>query len=520
MEVAKIDNDTRGWIMCVVSGIACVIGSAIICVDAVVRLFPGKRNFRIQDSNTFLACSLSLSFGVMLFMSLYSMLPEAKDYLKKGGYSDQTAGFVMMGCFVGGFVGIQILSRLFHQFLPSHVVDCDHSHEEQAVDSHTHTNGFGRRQSSHIHSLGRHNSNHAHFDTPKPNGLENGHTDENTPLLSRELTNDTHRARSLRRAGTSPGDVAPRPALRLTRSRATTTERRPSLLQKRVMSFVKDTKPNCDEAGPCFGYSDPCGQECFKHVTNRSGPLTRVPTNLSRITNFDPTEIRINTVEEDCGHNHDNHDHDHDHDHDHSSVVSPTSRMSRVQSRDAHYEDETACDSECDDVEAQHHHHVAENAFLSIGLQTSVAIALHKFPEGFITYATNHANPSLGFNVFLALFVHNISEGFALALPLYMALHSRAKAMLWASVLGGLSQPLGASIAVLWFKLAKHTNMTPDAVAYGCLFAITAGIMASVALQLFVESLSLNHNQNLSILFAFLGMTLLGLSNAFTAHSH
>ncbi|XXH05007.1 hypothetical protein Hte_011431 [Hypoxylon texense] len=514
MEVAEIDNDTRGWIMCLVSG----VGSAIICVDVFVRLFPGKKNFRIQDSNAFLACSLSLSFGVMLFMSLYSMLPESKDYLKKGGYSDQTAGFILMGCFVGGFVGIQILSRLFHQCLPSHVVDCDHSHDEHAVDSHTHTNGFGRRPSSHVHSVSRHHSIHAHFDSPRPQGAENGHADENTPLLSRELSGDTHRARSLRRTRTgSPAGLSLHPALRHPRSRAATTERRPSMLQKRVMSFVKDTKPNCDEAGPCFGYSDPCGQECFKHVGNRTGLLSRVPTNLSRTTtHIDHGDTRIDIVEEDHDHNHDL-----DHHHDHSSVVSPTSRMSRVQSRDIHYEDEHECDNDdTDDTEAQHHHHVAENAFLSIGLQTSVAIALHKFPEGFITYATNHANPSLGFNVFMALFVHNISEGFALALPLYMALHSRAKAMLWSSVLGGLSQPLGASIAVLWFKLAQHTNLTPDAVAYGCLFAITAGIMASVALQLFVESLSLNHNQNLSILFAFLGMTLLGVSNAFTAHEH
>ncbi|KAI1777606.1 ZIP zinc transporter-domain-containing protein [Hypoxylon cercidicola] len=522
MEIADIDNDTRGWIMCLVSGVACVIGSAIICVDMFVRLFPGKKNFRIQDSNTFLACSLSLSFGVMLFMSLYSMLPESKDYLKKGGYSDQTAGFIMMACFVGGFVGIQILSRLFHQLLPSHVVDCDHSHDELAVDSHTHTNGFSRRPSSHIHGIGRLHSIHAHFDNPKPHGTENGHADENTPLLTREFSNDTHRPRALRRAETvSPADITPHSAMRRPHSR-TTTERRPSMLQKRVMSFVKDTKPNCDSAGPCFGYSDPCGQECFKHVSSRSGLLSRVSTNLSRVStnlsrtpNVDHGEPRIDTVDED-------HDHNHDH-HDHSSVVSPTSRMSRVQSHDIPCEHDEDCDTEAegpDDIEAQHHHHVAENAFLSIGLQTSVAIALHKFPEGFITYATNHANPSLGFNVFMALFVHNISEGFALALPLYMALHSRAKAMLWSSVLGGLSQPLGASIAVLWFKLAQHTNLEPDAVAYGCLFAITAGIMASVALQLFVESLSLNHNQNLSILFAFLGMTLLGVSNAFTAHEH
>ena len=46
--------------------VACVLGAAVICVDIIVRLFPGKQNFNIQDSNVFLACSLSLSFGVMV----------------------------------------------------------------------------------------------------------------------------------------------------------------------------------------------------------------------------------------------------------------------------------------------------------------------------------------------------------------------------------------------------------------------------------------------------------------------
>lgn len=495
--------------MCLVSGIACVIGSSIICVDVFVRLFPGKKDFRIQDSNTFLACSLSLSFGVMIFMSLFSMLPESKDYLKKGGFSDQTAGFTLMGCFVGGFVGIQVLSRLFHRLIPSHVVDCDHSHDENALDSHPHTNVPSRRPSSYARSITRRRpSLHAHFNVPKRHVVDNGHAGETTPLLHTDTPNESCRTRPLKRAETGPtGSISPA-MLRGPRSRAATSERRPSMLQKRVMSFVKDTKPNCDESGPCYGYSDPCGQECFKHLSSRSGPLSRAPTTLVRTTATGQPETYIDTVNEDGDHNN-------------SSPVSPTHRLSRTHSHGSHYDHEEACQSEMsEDVEAQHHHHVAENAFLSIGLQTSVAIALHKFPEGFITYATNHANPSLGFNVFLALFVHNISEGFALALPLYMALNSRFRAMLWSSILGGLSQPLGAGIAVLWFKLAQHTHITPDAAAYGCLFAITAGIMASVALQLFVESLSLNHNQNLSILFAFLGMTLLGVSNAFTAHAH
>lgn len=302
------------------------------------------------------------------------------------------------------------------------------------------------------------------------------------------------------------------------------TERRGSILkvQRRVLSFVKDTKCNCDESGPCYGYSDPCGQECFKHLKSPLHPPPRHHTMLRTTTGpFYPhsgtmfhgsRSIDEGTVEAA------------------ETPISPKFRTSRATSRepldpteeveeededeDEDAENHSSCSSIDEDVEAQHHHHVPTNAFLSIGLQTSIAIALHKFPEGFITYATNHANPSLGFNVFMALFVHNITEGFAMALPLYMALGSRWRAMAWSAILGGLSQPFGAGIAVLWFKLAKKTHMAPSSVAYACLFAITAGIMVSVALQLFVESLSLNHNRNLCIFFAFIGMALLGLSNA------
>ena len=117
----------------------------------------------------------------------------------------------------------------------------------------------------------------------------------------------------------------------------------------------------------------------------------------------------------------------------------------------------------------------------------------------------------------MALFLHNITEGFAMALPLYLAINSRWKAMFWSSLLGGVSQPLGAGIAALWFKAAGRGDMAPGETVYGCMFAITAGIMASVALQLFSESLTLSHNRNLCIAFAFLGMAILGISYALTA---
>ncbi|KAK5989905.1 Zinc-regulated transporter 3 [Cladobotryum mycophilum] len=532
MELATrdLDNDTRGWILCLVSGIACVAGAAIICVDLVVRLIPGKQNFRIQDSNAFLASSLSLSFGVMLFSSLYSMLPESREYFKSQGWSDQSAGLVMMTFFAGGFVGIQAVSRLLHQFMPSHVVDCDHSHSEAAAhETHSHTDDRGHSRSSRARRrISRPPENKIPDIAENGNGQGNTngnaiihtHVSESTPLLASE-TNGTSTLPT--RHASARADRRPTsPPLLATRGRAITTDvaadRRPSMLevQKRVISFVKDTKCNCDESGPCYGYTDPCGQECFKHLSSRAASNAR-PLPALRTT---------------TGHFHSHSGSVFHGDHDHADdtnepPISPRYQTSRATSRDtlAPIEDEPEvgeypCNQmDEEDVEAQHHHHVPTNAFLSIGLQTSIAIALHKFPEGFITFATNHANPDLGFNVFMALFVHNITEGFAMCLPLYMALGSRWRAMAWSAILGGLSQPLGAGIAALWFKLAKRTHMTPSPVAYACLFAMTAGIMVSVALQLFVESLSLNHNRNLCIFFGFLGMALLGISNAlFAAH--
>jgi len=158
------------------------------------------------------------------------------------------------------------------------------------------------------------------------------------------------------------------------------------------------------------------------------------------------------------------------------------------------------------------HHHVPKNEFLSIGLQTSLAIALHKIPEGFITFATNHANSKLGFAVFLALAIHNLSEGFVMSLPLFLALKSRKTAILWASVLGGLSQPIGALCAHLWFMSHKGGPPSPD--IYGILFAITAGMMSNVALQLYGQAVSVYHHHRVPMVLAFIGMGVMGMSFA------
>lgn len=437
---SDISNDTRGWILCVISAVACVAGACIVCVDIFIRLLPGKKNFNIQDSSAFLSSSMSLSFGVMIFSSLFSMLPSSKKYLIRDGHSDQIAGLLMMGSFAVGFLGMQVVSRIIHQLMPSHVVDCDHSHEEEADtmedaydEAQTHSHIHDRAPSrpySRSSSAGRGAATEA---TPMLNTASAGQTS-----MRRQLS--TRSARSVKSTRSDGSPAAPTAAntndvplaqRSLHSKRSLSSLRRPSMIeiQNRVLSFVKDVKSNCDEGGPCFGYTDPCGQECKRTVTLRTplqsafptltrphehehnipvvpeessshegSPVAVVDMGTVRRYAHDPRDHEemqegdpettcppsggesstnvsnygaVESVKDHAGHAHSHgHDHSHSHGHGHSH----------------HGADD-------EDVEAghdhnqQHHHHVPANAFLSIGLQTVLAIGLHKFPEGFITFA-------------------------------------------------------------------------------------------------------------------------------------
>ena len=387
-------------------------------------------------------------------------------------------------------MGIQIVSRFLHHYIPSHVEQCDHSHKESFA-AHGHDGHVSRKPSHGSHGRSRPVSHGSQLD-----GAAKSKLNECTPLLFEN--GSSVQSKSLNGKPKSKSHKGDR-----SRPRGL-PERRPSMMEvpARVMSFVKDRKNNCDEGGPCFGYTDPCGQECFKHISSNS----RHPSIIRTLTeDFSYRQANLTVPDEE--------------DETSSTAAVNSPGIGATYSNTGEQQVDEQCESDDGDLERQHkhHHHVPENAFMSIGLQTSIAIALHKLPEGFITYATNHANPHLGLSVFMALFIHNITEGFAMALPLYLALGSRLRAMLWASLLGGISQPLGAGIAALWFKIAGHEGHKPGSGVYGCMFAITAGIMASVALQLFVEGLSLNHNRNLCIAFAFIGMAIMGTSGALTS---
>lgn len=423
------------------------------------------------------------------------MLPQSKFYLMEGGYSARQASFILIGLFLAGVIVIRLVSSIMHHFIPSHVVDCDHVHvnEEQSDPKH-----------------------------PEDMAEQSHEEQETTPLLSRHESDPPTQQPSDAPSGGKYGNGSlPRPDSRR-QSRLGRT------LSRTYSKYVQGQKDNCDESGPCKGYSDLCGPECFRFLQRRTSAPTQhggahqpgwagvnfattVPEETSpdlAASSYSPHDVNRSRAQSNAKSDRGlirsrsvTH-------YDHHPENNETSRQKRSVSSYS----QTASEG------LEHHHHVPTNAFMSIGLQTSIAIALHKAPEGFITYATNHANPTLGFAVFMALFIHNITEGFAMSLPLYLALNSRVKAIIWSSFLGGLSQPLGACIAALWFKLAqRNTGGGPDEAVYGGMFAITSGIMTSVALSLFSESLSLSHRKGICIAFAFIGMGVLGVSSALTA---
>ena len=111
---------------------------------------------------------------------------------------------------------------------------------------------------------------------------------------------------------------------------------------------------------------------------------------------------------------------------------------------------------------------------IRMGLLSATAIGLHNFPEGIATFVAALDDPRLGASIAAAVALHNIPEGIAVAVPVFYATGSRARAFSW-SFLSGLAEPLGALVA--WLLLG---GIVGDALR-GILFAAVAGVMVFIS---------------------------------------
>lgn len=178
-----------------------------------------------------------------------------------------------------------------------------------------------------------------------------------------------------------------------------------------------------------------------------------------------------------------------------------------VESREAQDENNTPPASDGDEENPkQAAEGQREQRLVSVGLSTAVAIALHNFPEGLVTYVAYLDDPTVGIALAVGIGIHNIPEGLCVAMPFYYGTGCRWKSFLWGT-LSGLSEPLGALLGwlVLRNEFSGNTN--------GILFGLVGGIMTFIVIDdLFPTAYKFDTNGNIVTPCVSLGMFMIAAS--------
>ncbi|MDD5599834.1 MAG: zinc transporter ZupT [Victivallaceae bacterium] len=140
-----------------------------------------------------------------------------------------------------------------------------------------------------------------------------------------------------------------------------------------------------------------------------------------------------------------------------------------------------------------------------VGVLMVIAIGIHNFPEGMVTFLSSMADSRLGIAVAVAVAIHNIPEGIAVSVPIFYATGSRKKAFIY-SFLSGLSEPAGG---ILGYFLLKP--FISDAVI-GMTFAGIAGMMVFISFDSLLPSAEKYGRHHLAILGLVLGMVVMAAS--------
>ncbi|EAJ2494173.1 zinc transporter ZupT [Campylobacter jejuni] len=150
-------------------------------------------------------------------------------------------------------------------------------------------------------------------------------------------------------------------------------------------------------------------------------------------------------------------------------------------------------------------HQINTKALKRTGIFTALAIAIHNFPEGFVTFISSLDNLTLGIAIAIAVAIHNIPEGLAVSLPIYHATGDKKKAFIY-SALSGFAEPLGAFVGVL-ILLPFIGDLT-----LAISFAVIAGIMVFISLDELLPAAKTYDKAHDSLYGLIAGMAIMALS--------
>jgi len=149
---------------------------------------------------------------------------------------------------------------------------------------------------------------------------------------------------------------------------------------------------------------------------------------------------------------------------------------------------------------ALHQNVLDKKKLMRVGLLTSVALALHNFPEGIATFIATLDNLSTGFVIAVAIALHNIPEGVK-------------KAFIF-SFLSGMVEPVGALLAYFIFLPFINDFLV------SVLLSAVAGIMVFISLDQLLPSAEKYGKHHYSIYGMVAGMAMMAISLLMLNHAH
>ncbi|KAG7896089.1 hypothetical protein KL908_000603 [Ogataea polymorpha] len=477
----------QGWVLVLLTAVTTITGCLMVYTDTVYRvIFPRlyeKHPFNIQKNTPFLVATLSLSSGSLLFTSLNRLLPEADKYLEQLRSVEgkpELRKALLVTFFFMGILCCTLLNLAIHFFTNESIVHCVHDEEDDHSDMET-------------------------------SDLESA--SEESPLLTHGHKHHDYFSHHAHHRSSIGEDVQ--------QDRATATKK------MSLVDLSLKTLKGAEVEGECLGTIDSCQEELIArhhlHEGKKSTPnelhFCTLPSeenimffdkdrelivNKSEICSKFP-ELEVNSPLLVNGHQTPSTHKQNGHsqlDHSHSKNI------------EDHHGHEHIHNSDSRSLE-HHHHHIQTplSRLLSIGLQTVLAITIHKLPEGFIMYSTAQADPSLGLSIFLSMFIHNIVEGFTMTLPLSIALNSKSSAFFISSILGASAQPIGAVLGWIIFRGKLDLDQDINLLLFGSLIALTSGFLTYVGFQMITSAVGFGGKQERVLGFAFFGMFLICLSN-------